>query len=169
MDYGSGKEAAMKLGGINRSVVILLFTAALAAGCAAMKEDVSTRYQPAVKGEGYAEKQLSKNSYEVTFAANVNTLPEQAQHYLLYRCAELTLAQGFDYFIIKAMKDLSQINPIVEPGRELRVEHRMIQREAAPDYQYTIEMYSLPVSSSHPKAQLAKEVIKRYEAEIKRP
>jgi hypothetical protein len=65
------------------------------AGCA-----VPTPYQPADNGYGYGEQQLESDRYRVTFSGNTVTPRETVQNYLLYRAAELTLAQGHDYFTV---------------------------------------------------------------------
>lgn len=57
-----------------------------------------TPYQPAVQGFGYAEQQIEANRYRVTFAGNDLTPSETVQNYVLYRAAEVTLDQGYDYF-----------------------------------------------------------------------
>ena len=65
------------------------------AGCA-----VPTPYQPMADGYGYGEQQLESDRYRVTFSGNWVTPRETVQNYLLYRAAELTRAQGHDYFIV---------------------------------------------------------------------
>jgi hypothetical protein len=57
-----------------------------------------TPYQPAAGGYGYSEQQIEDNRYRVTFAGNDLTAPDTVQNYLLYRSAEITLDQGYDYF-----------------------------------------------------------------------
>jgi hypothetical protein len=69
--------------------------APLLAGCAA-----PTPYQAAVDGYGYSEQQLENNRYRVTFSGNEVTPRVTVQNYLLYRAAEVTVAQGHDYFTI---------------------------------------------------------------------
>jgi hypothetical protein len=59
-----------------------------------------TPYQPAVDGYGYSEQQIEDNRYRVTFAGNDLTAADKVQNYLLYRAAELTLDQGYDYFTV---------------------------------------------------------------------
>lgn len=82
-------------------------------GCAA----TTTPYQPAsasskVKG-GYSEVQLASDRYRVTFEGNNLTSHDTVEGYLLYRSAELTLAQGYDWF------------SIVQRETEHRVERRV--------------------------------------------
>ena len=64
------------------------------AGCA-------TSYQPANwRGYGFSEKQLSEQSYMVAFRGNEKTSPNRVQQMLLRRCAELTVLNGYSYFLI---------------------------------------------------------------------
>lgn len=61
----------------------------------------ATPYQPAGSaGYGYQAQQIESNRYRVTFAGNSRTDIDRVRNYLLYRAAELTLAQGGDYFIV---------------------------------------------------------------------
>jgi hypothetical protein len=46
--------------------------------------------------EGYSEAELQQGIWRASFHANSDTTYETAQTYWLYRCAELTLEQGFD-------------------------------------------------------------------------
>ena len=74
--------------------MIVLSTALLVA-CA-----TETPYKPAEsRGEyGYAETPLGDNRYRITFVGNSSTPAETVQDYALLRAAELTLAQGYDWF-----------------------------------------------------------------------
>jgi hypothetical protein len=65
-------------------------------GCAA----VPTPYQPLAKGQGYAEQKLESNRYRVSFVGNEDTPRSTAENYAMYRAAELTLFNGFDYFVV---------------------------------------------------------------------
>ncbi|HUH05940.1 MAG TPA: hypothetical protein VML75_28315 [Kofleriaceae bacterium] len=57
-----------------------------------------TPYRVASDGFGYRDQQLESNRYRVSFAANSATAADAVQDYALYRAAELTLANGDDYF-----------------------------------------------------------------------
>lgn len=59
-----------------------------------------TPYQPLTDGEGYSEQSLETDRYRVMFAGNSLTPRATVENYLLYRAAEVTLARGFDYFIV---------------------------------------------------------------------
>jgi hypothetical protein len=62
---------------------------------------IPTAYEPAFGGEeGYSDQKLEDNHYRVTFAGNSLTSRETVENYLLYRCAEITLKTGNDYFVV---------------------------------------------------------------------
>lgn len=91
----------------------------LAAGCATP----STPYQPMsassrVEG-GFSETRLGEGHYLVTFAGNTYTSRERVESYLLYRAAELTLQQHYDWFVIT----------------DREIEHR-VDRQVRPDPYY---------------------------------
>lgn len=75
--------------------------ALLAAGCASTGP---TPYQPIESSSriagGYSEERLAEGLYRVTFAGNRLTSRERVEAYLLYRAAELSLQQGYDWFVI---------------------------------------------------------------------
>ena len=72
----------------------ILLTAALL-GCAK-----PALYQPMQDEVGYGQQQLEENRYKVWFAGNRATPRETVENYVLYRCAELTLEKGYDYFVL---------------------------------------------------------------------
>lgn len=57
-------------------------------------------YQPLHDDVGYGEQQLETNRYRVWFAGNSATPRQTVEDYVLYRCAELTLDKGYDYFVL---------------------------------------------------------------------
>src|SRR5688500_14754594 len=61
------------------------------AGCA-------SPYGPQGLTGGFREQQLAPNSYRVTYNGNGHTQEEQVVNYWLYRCAELTIQNGYSYF-----------------------------------------------------------------------
>ena len=76
-----------------RMVVSLLLLDLLLLGCT-----TPTPYQPANGGDGYTERQIEPHRYRVSFRGNSRTSREVVETYLIYRAAELTLADGMDYF-----------------------------------------------------------------------
>jgi hypothetical protein len=57
-----------------------------------------TPYQATTNGFGFSDQQLESNRYRVSFSGNSATSRDAVQNYALYRAAELTLANGDDYF-----------------------------------------------------------------------
>ena len=73
-------------------VVALVLSVAVAA-CA-------TQYQTQGFSGGYVDRQIDANTYNVAFSGNGYTSSDHIDTSLLYRCAELTAAAGYDYFVI---------------------------------------------------------------------
>jgi hypothetical protein len=63
----------------------------------------ATPYQPlGTRGSsgGFAEQRIEANRYRVVFAGNDYTSRQRVENYLLFRAAELTVANGYDGFSI---------------------------------------------------------------------
>jgi hypothetical protein len=78
----------------------LLLPLLLALGaCSAMKP---TAYAPATakSAYGYKEQKLDENTWRVTVAGNSRTERELVENQLLYRAAEIALANGADGFVL---------------------------------------------------------------------
>lgn len=84
------------------------------AGCETM-----TPYQPDVPGQqvsgGYSEQRLADGRYTVTFAGNSLTSRDRVEGYLLYRAAELTLRDGYDWFRINDRLTERDVTNYVQP------------------------------------------------------
>ena len=81
--------------------IAIVVAATLALGLAAC-ETAPTPYQPlssanAISG-GFTDQRLDETHFRVTFRGNDLTSREQVETYLLYRAAELTVSQGYDWF-----------------------------------------------------------------------
>jgi len=78
-----------------RSISIALAALVLTA-CATQP----TLYQPAQgpRGPGYSEMRIEPGRYRVTFRGGPGAPAEQVTDYALARAAELTLAEGYDWF-----------------------------------------------------------------------
>jgi hypothetical protein len=91
---------------------------ALAAGLSACA--TATPYQPNVPGQqvsgGYSDYRLDTNRFRVTFAGNTLTSRDTVERYLLYRAAELTLAEGGDWFLVAARDTDKTTRTYVEPS-----------------------------------------------------
>lgn len=91
----------MKNIGHFKHLAIAFSLALVATGCA----NSSTPYQPIsasnkVSG-GYSDARLSDGVYRVTFAGNSFTSREDVEGSLLYRAAELSVQQNYDWFAVQ--------------------------------------------------------------------
>lgn len=71
----------------------MLAAALLFAGC-------QTAYAPNDWTGGYNDKMIDPTHYRVSFFGNGNTSEERVWNYWIYRCAEVTKANGFAYFSV---------------------------------------------------------------------
>lgn len=87
---------------MRRSSVGFVAALALAAGLAAC--ETPTPYQPNIPGQaasgGYSEIRVEPDRWRVSFQGNSMTGRETVEAYLLFRSAELTVQQGYDWFEI---------------------------------------------------------------------
>ena len=61
----------------------------------------TTYYGPRNLKGGYSEKQLNNAMVQVTFVGNQQATADEIRTLLTYRCAEVTIEQGFNYFTIQ--------------------------------------------------------------------
>jgi hypothetical protein len=83
--------------------LIALSAACLLAGC-------TTAYQPDGVSGGYSDRMIASNTAQVTFRGNRLTTPDLVHSYLLRRCAELTLQDGYSYFVVVHEEEPSEEN-----------------------------------------------------------
>lgn len=97
-----------------KSALMLAAVASILTACA-----TATPYQPAIKSgaSGYSQMKVENNRYSVSFSGNSLTDQETVETYLLYRAAELTVENGYDYFTV-ADKDTQAKTRIVSTGAE---------------------------------------------------
>ena len=89
--------------------------ALLAAGCAGKP----TPYQPISSASkiagGYSETRLSADHFRVTFVGNSFTSRERVEASLLYRAAELTLQERYDWFMIEDREIEHRVDRNLQP------------------------------------------------------
>ena len=78
---------------------VLAITAAIA--CASLLSGcmVPSPYIPIRNYDGYDDTRLQENVFSVSFAGNEVTSQQRAHDFALLRCADVTLTNGFRYFI----------------------------------------------------------------------
>jgi len=81
--------------------------------------ETATPYQPlsstAKVSGGFSDQKLDSDHYRVTFKGNSLTSRETVESYLLYRAAEITIAQGFDWFETADRHTSAKTDTWVEP------------------------------------------------------
>jgi hypothetical protein len=85
------------------SLIALSAAACLLASCA-------TAYQPDGVSGGYSDQVRNGNTAQVSFRGNGMTTPETLHSYLLRRCAEVTLQDGYSYFVLVHTEAPNQAN-----------------------------------------------------------
>ena len=74
---------------------VLVLTCLMRASCVTV-----TPYQEGSWTGGYYEREVAPDTFSITFDGNNNVKRDTLHSYLLYRCAELTVERGYDYFIL---------------------------------------------------------------------
>jgi hypothetical protein len=99
---------------------MLSFTTSLSVAMILSSCMTPTPYQPEVRGQrihgGYSEEHLGDNRYRVTFDGNTLTSRERVEGYLLYRAAELTVQNGYDWFRVVDRETERDRRIYVEPS-----------------------------------------------------
>lgn len=103
------------------------FAAALVGAAALGACGTATPYQPNIRGQavsgGFSEVRLEADRFRVTFAGNSLTSRETVERYLLYRAAELTVAQGHDWFALADRRTDRKARTYIEPDPLSRYGH----------------------------------------------
>jgi hypothetical protein len=103
--------------GFGRKAVLAALAAStfVVAGCA-----TETTYRPA-QGRGFyrtgfSEQRIEPDRFIVSFGGNSVTERDTVERYLLFRAAELTLQQGYDYFVTAERDTDRQTRTYSTPG-----------------------------------------------------
>jgi hypothetical protein len=107
------QQAISRRRGLGRGARLLPVVLLLAA-CA-----TATPYQPlGAPGNrtsgGFSEQQIEQNRFRVTFSGNEMTARQTVETYLLYRAAQLTAQQGYDWFVTADRETNRESNTYVD-------------------------------------------------------
>jgi len=98
---------------------VLIVAAVLSLGALAACE-TATPYQPVAKDSaqwgGYSETKIAGDRWRVSFQGNSLTSRQTVENYLLYHAAELTVAQGFDWFSTAERATDKHVETWADPG-----------------------------------------------------
>src|SRR3972149_10206844 len=86
----SGRSAMRRLVGL---IVLGMVVVIVHIGC-------PTRYQKTGATGGYSDARIDANTFLVEFHGNGFTSRQTVETYLLYRCAEVTVEAGYDFFVV---------------------------------------------------------------------
>ncbi len=85
---------------MTKTTAAIIAALGLSLGLAAC--ETATPYQPLERGSrvygGFSDQKLDADHFRVAFKGNTDTSRATVESYLLYRAAELTVAQGYDWF-----------------------------------------------------------------------
>jgi hypothetical protein len=107
----------------------------------------ATAYQHNALTGGYTNARVDSNTYRVRFKGNNYTSREKVEHYLLYRCAEITDQLGYGHFVVVSQDTIDISDLLAQAAR-------------VPNYHGTalIKMFNQP---DHPAALNAKEIMRQ--------
>ena len=91
-----------------RKILFVLLAGLVLSGCA-------TGYQKQSFTGGYTDMKVQDNIYRVTFKGNAYASEERASDFALLRCAELTLENGYKYFVPLQEKSYVKEESYTEP------------------------------------------------------
>lgn len=130
---------------------LFILLALVVGGCAPVY-----RERPFWGAAGYSSKDISTNTVSVNYLTGTAN-GEAAKTYALYRCAEITVERGFDWFRVKEGSGGTSIGPY----------------SSSASFTYVIEMFKgpLPPTEQHIRAArlyIAKDVLAQLEPQINR-
>ncbi len=98
-----------------RTLAVMLAAATALSACA-----TATPYQPNIPGQqvsgGFSEDRIEQNRFRISFSGNTLTSRDTVERYLLYRAAELTVGEGYDWFTLVDRATDRKSRTYVEPG-----------------------------------------------------
>ena len=137
----------------------------------------ATPYQPSGFRGGYSDFQVDANTFRVEFEGNGYTSDKYTSLYLLYRCAELTTQQGYDYFVIIGQEANSQTGFLTTPGSfQANTSGSRTTGTMSPGFMIpisfpsasaVIKVYKGDKPSDHPAAFNAKELLEYLGPKVK--
>ncbi len=93
----------------------LLLAATALTACA-----TATPYQPNMPGQqasgGFSDMRIESDRYRVNFAGNSLTSRDTVERYLLYRAAELTVQEGYDWFSVVERDTDKKVRTYTDPA-----------------------------------------------------
>ncbi len=95
---------------MRKTISIILCLIFFISGCA-------TPYQKKGFTGGFVDSPLGQDTFRVSYQGNGYTSRHTVSNYLLYRCAEITIENGYDYFQTLDENQWSKDSIVSTPGR----------------------------------------------------
>lgn len=92
-------------------VIPLLILLVLLVGCSSQPAYVKSQFTSSL-----SETQLSENAWRVVFSGGSTWSMTNAENHALLRCADITLQNGFKYFVMDSSDSTSKSGTISTPG-----------------------------------------------------
>jgi hypothetical protein len=145
-----------------KSIFLTILLCLLLSSCA-----TPTPYKAQWLTGGYSDIRYDKNTVKVSFRGNGYTSRETVEDYLLYRCAEITVERGYDYFVVLNNHTGSEFNLLVTGSGGLPT--HVTKRRTKYGSTALIKMFKGKKPKNLPNAYNASEVIKHIGPSIKNP
>ncbi len=117
---------------------------------------------------GYSETQIQKDVFQVSFKCNDATTYDAMKGLLAYRCAEITLQNGYDYFIVIQEKDITTEDSWGMAGGRRRYD-ASLQTVKAPGATVLIKLKHGKKPEEDMRAFDAREILTHIGPRIKQP
>ena len=117
--------------------------------------------------EGYEDIQVDKNTYRVNFQGNSATNKERVERYAIYRCAELTMEKGYDYFVVISESSATEVSSSSSSGYVSKRSY--VDVSSSFSVQKTIKLYKGVKPDDALHAYTASEVLANFADFIERP
>jgi hypothetical protein len=118
---------------------------------------------------GYSETQIQKDVFQVSYKCNDATTYDAMKGLLAYRCAEITLQNGYDYFVVIEEKDITTEDFWgMAPGGRRRYD-ASLQTVNAPGATVLIKLKHGKKPEENMKAFDAREILTHVGPKIKQP
>lgn len=113
---------------------------------------------------GYEDVRLKDDLFIVGFSANAHTSYQQAETYLLYRCAEVTHQAGYDHFIVVEGHDTSTAFAVAAGSAGVA----QATSQSKPRLHFKIRVGRGPAPAGNDDAYDAMATLRRLDASVER-
>lgn len=115
--------------------ILILGSLVLLCGCA-------TQYKKqGFLGGGYTDFRMANNKFVVSFRGNEYTSSDTAMRFALLRASEITVKNGFRYFVITEKEDISKTKTLKKVDEDEGAKTEQIEQLSQPGIRLYIKCY----------------------------